>query len=63
MTGWPEAMANDYVSRTSDYMLTGLGSPEGVVPSNRTRQFWSTDDQKLYINSAIGSRTGWVLVV
>lgn len=56
-------MVSDYVSRGADYMITGLGSPEGVVASNRTRQYWATDDEKLYINSKVGSRTGWVLVV
>jgi hypothetical protein len=63
MTGWPDAMVSDYVSRGADYMITGLGSPEGVVASNRTRQYWATDDEKLYINSKVGSRTGWVPVV
>lgn len=63
MTGWPDAMVSDYVSRGADYMLTGNGSPEGVVPANRTRQYWAVDDEKLYINAVIGSRTGWVQVV
>ena len=62
MTGWPEAMANDYISRFPDYMLTGSGTPEGNQPANQTRQYYDEDNKILYVNPVIGARTGWVAV-
>jgi len=61
-TGWPDAMVSDYISRGADYMLVGSGSPEGVQPANRTRQYLDTSTTQLYVNPVIGSRTGWVAV-
>ena len=61
-TGWPFEMANDYVSRTTDYMIVGSGSPEGIMPSNKTRQYFDAVANQLYINPAIGARDGWVVV-
>lgn len=61
-TGWSFEMANDYVSRSSDYMIVGSGSPEGAIPSNRTRQYFDTSANQLYVNPAVGSRDGWVMV-
>lgn len=61
-TGWPFEMANDYVSRTSDYMLVGQGSPEGLMPANKTRQYFDSDAGQLYVNPVIGAKTGWVAV-
>ena len=62
MTGWSEAMINDYISRRSDYMLTGNGSPEGVEPANQTRQYLDIDTTTLYVNPVVGARTGWVAI-
>lgn len=61
-TNWPEPMVNDYISRGADYMIVGDASPEGVVPANRTRQYFSTADGKLYVNPVIGARSGWMAV-
>lgn len=61
-TGWPDPMVNDYIAKGADYPLTGDGSPEGVQPANRTRQYFDTTAGKLYMNAVIGSRTGWVIV-
>lgn len=62
MTGWPDAMVNDYISRFPDYMLIGSGTPEGNQPANQTRQYYDADNEVLYINPVIGARTGWVAV-
>jgi hypothetical protein len=62
MTGWPDAMVNDYISRFPDYMLTGAGSPEGIEAANQTRQYLDVDTNDLYVNPVIGARTGWVPV-
>lgn len=62
MTGWPDAMVNDYISRFPDYMLTGSGSPEGVQPANQTRLYLDVDTSAVWVNPVIGSRTGWVAV-
>lgn len=61
-TGWPDAMVNDYISRGADYMLVGAGSPEGVRPANRTRQYFDSDASQMYVNPVVGARTGWVAV-
>lgn len=61
-TGWPDEMVNDYISRGADYMLVGTGSPEGIQPANRTRQYLDSAAGKLYANPVIGARTGWVMV-
>lgn len=61
-TGWPFEMANDYVSRSSDYMIVGQGSPEGSIPANKTRQYMDSGAGQLYINPVVGARTGWVAV-
>ncbi len=61
-TGWSFEMANDYVSRATDYMIVGSGSPEGVTPSNRTRQYFDAVSSQLYVNPVIGARDGWVMV-
>lgn len=61
-TGWGDAMVNDYISRGADYMLIGEGSPEGVIPSNRTRQYFDTAASKLYVNPLINERDGWVML-
>lgn len=60
MTGWPDAMVNDYISRVSVYMLTGNGSPEGIQPANASRLYLDLDNNDIYVNPVIGSRTGWV---
>lgn len=60
MTGWPDAMVNDYISRVSVYMLTGSGSPEGVEPANASRLYLDLDTNDVYVNPVIGARTGWV---
>jgi len=62
MTGWPDAMVNDYISRTADYMLTGSGSPEGVQAANQSRLYLDIDTNDLYVNPVIGARAGWVAV-
>lgn len=62
MTGWSDAMVNDYISRGADYMLIGEDSPEGVQPANRTRQYFDTVANKLYINPVVGARTGWIML-
>lgn len=62
LTGWPQAMVNDYISRGSDYMLVGIGSPENVEASNRTRQYLDADTGTLYVNPDVGVRVGWVAV-
>lgn len=62
MTGWPEAMVNDYISRFPDYMPVGIGSPNGVQPANQTRMYFDEDNEVLYVNPVIGARTGWVAV-
>ncbi len=54
-------MANDYVSRTTDYMIVGSGSPEGVTPSNRTRQYLDAVTNQFYVNPVIGARDGWIM--
>lgn len=61
-TGWPDAMVNDYISRTVDYMQVGEGSPEGAIASNRTRLYFDSLGGDLYANPLIGARTGWVIV-
>lgn len=62
MTGWPEAMVSDYISRTADYMQAGSGSPEGVVAANQTRQYLDIGTSTLYVNPVVGARTGWVAI-
>lgn len=61
-TNWADPMVNDYISKSADYALVGSGSPEGVQPANRTRQYFDTVAGKLYMNPVIGARTGWVMV-
>lgn len=66
LTNWPETVINDYISRAEEaqfaLMQIGGPSPEGVVPANKSRQYFSTDDQLLYVNPAVGSKTGWVAI-
>lgn len=62
LTGWPDVMVNDYISRVSLYMLTGSGSPEGVEPSNASRLYLDTDNNDIWVNPEVGVKTGWVPV-
>ncbi len=71
LTGWPDALVNDYTSVLSslrtlaaaiEYMQVGSGSPESSVTANASRQYFDTTTGTLYCNPVVGALTGWVAV-
>lgn len=66
LTNWPDQVINDYISRLEEIefslMQVGGPGPEGTVPANKSRQYYSTDNQLLYVNPLVGEKTGWVAV-
>lgn len=41
----------------------GIGSPEGVVTSNRNQTYFDTAVPSMWVNPTIGVNTGWVQIV
>ena len=61
--GWPlhivEALRR--ATNTADLvMIVGTGSPESVVVSNFSRQFFDATGGVLYCNAIAGTDIGWV---
>lgn len=71
LTGWPDAIVNDYTSvlnslrtlaSSIQVMSSGAIDPEGAVIANNSRQYFNTATSKLWVNPVVGASTGWVLV-
>ena len=73
LTDWPEPVINAFISLAQDLITTaqsidsnlmqvGTGSPEGVITSNKSRQYFDSSANTLYINPDVGSDSGWVAI-
>lgn len=71
LTGWPDAIVNDYTSVLNSLrqlasaiqvMEVGLVDPEGVKAANNSRQYFNSTTGKLWVNPITGADTGWVLI-
>lgn len=73
MTNWPEPVINQFISLAQDlittansldrnFMQVGTGSPEGVVTSNKSRQYFDSAANTLYVNPVVGADSGWTAV-
>lgn len=71
LTGWPDAIVNDYTSvlnslrvlaSSIQVMEVGAVDPNGIVTANNSRQYFNSATSKLWVNPVIGANTGWVLI-
>lgn len=71
LTGWPDAIVNDYTSVLNSLRLlasqiqvmdVGVVDPNGVVTSNNSRQYFNSVTGKQWNNPLVGVNTGWVLI-
>lgn len=71
LTGWPDAIVNDYTSvlnslralaSSIQVMDVGVIDPNGVVASNNSRQYFNSVTSKLWVNPVVGVTTGWVVI-
>lgn len=71
LTGWPDAIVNDYTSVLNSLtqlasaiqvMDVGVVDPEGAVTANNSRQYFNSVTGKLWVNPVVGATTGWVLI-
>jgi len=71
LTGWPDAIVNDYTSVLNSLRLlassiqvmdVGVVDPNGNVTSNNSRQYFNSATSKLWINPVVGALTGWVVI-
>lgn len=71
LTGWPDAIVNDYTSvlnslrllaSTIQVMDVGIVDPNGAVQANNSRQYFNSVTNKLWVNPVIGATTGWVSI-
>lgn len=71
LTGWPDAIVNDYTSVLNSLrqlasaiqvMDVGTVDPNGVVAANNSRQYFNSSTSKLWVNPVTGATTGWVVI-
>lgn len=73
LTDWPEPMVSAFVSLVEDisttansvdanYMKVGVGSPEGAITANKSRQYFDSNAGTLYINPVVGEDSGWISI-
>lgn len=71
LTGWPDAIVNDYTSvlnslralaSSIQVMEVGVGDPNGVATANNSRQYFNSASGVLWVNPVVGATTGWVPV-
>ena len=71
LTGWPDAIVNDYTSVLNSLrqlasaiqvMDVGVVDPEGIVTANNSRQYFNSVTGKQWNNPIVGANTGWVMI-
>lgn len=71
LTGWPDAIVNDYTSvlnslralaSSIQVMEVGVVDPNGAVAANNSRQYFNSATGKLWVNPVVGATTGWVVI-
>lgn len=71
LTGWPDAIVNDYTSvlnslrtlaSSIQVMDVGVVDPNGVVVANNSRQYFNSVTSKLWVNPVVGATAGWVVI-
>jgi len=71
LTGWPDAIVNDYTSVLNSLrqlasaiqvMDVGVVDPEGIVTANNSRQYFNSATGKQWNNPVVGANTGWVMI-